>query len=1207
VGLQDTKPVLSVLAPGSRIEAEVRPDSPEIHAPRLDAWKEAAPVRGIAFELVVKENGPVTIEAHSHWFDAYLVVRDAQGEVLAENDNGWMNTHPRIAMDLAADRRYRLEVGALRGATGACSIACRAGRDGEISLADRRKSEYEDALACVRVREEELGPEHPMTAWSVNNVGTVLRMHGRFSESEEWCRRALATREKILGPEHADTAASINDIGQACWRLDRDVEAEALYRRALAIREKVLGSGHSDTARSISNLGIVHNHQGRYFVAEECYRRSLAILDDALGPEHELTARTVKLLGDALSNQKRYVEAEEQYRRALEIREKALDPEDESTAQSANDLGDVLYHQGRYAAAEESYRRAFAIRAKVLGPEHADTVSSANDLGMTMLLQAHYAEAEEWHRRVLAIRERTLPPEASGIAGSATNLGWALAGQERFIEAEACARRALAIREKTSPPSPLKTAQCMGNLGVALTGQGRLEEAEEWHRRSLAILEESLGPDDLNTAIAASNVGVVLDWQRRYDEAKPWHDRVLATRERLLGPEHLDTARSLCNVAASLLHLGLYPEAEAFYRRAWMIQEKALDPGHPNRRQSLQGLGEAFLREGNLESARHVTREDFEELLAYARRQVATTAVDFRFRALNGLRSALFRLASLEMGPDRDRQELDELYAAFTAWKGLAFRIGLASRTASGPTDGSAGDGLANLRRRATDLASQISLLAYAQDIADADEHRRRFEFLREELRSVERQLFQGLGIRPERDQTSAADLGPRLPPGAALVDLVFLSPRRLPGPKDDPPAEFGGSPEPDRMLAWIVRAGASEPALVDLGPCGDLEPIVARALAELAPGLRGLALSNGQTSDTPSLTELREKIWDPLAAHLQGVTRLLVCPDGFLAELPFEAIPIDQGRTLLEVAEVSYVQDPVTLRDMLEATPARLEAPALLAVGGVDYSSRGKWEPREAQRDERATSRGDRSFRGRFESLPETRVEVDGILDLVRPLAAEPSKPLLMTDAAATEEAVKSLAPGRSLIHLATHGFYHREGLTSLWAAAMRAGDGSTDEPLGIGAAFDGEREAVVKPLEGVSPGLLTGVALAGVNSETPAGRDDGVLTADEVSRLDLSSCELAFLSACETALGQSSPGEGLISLRRAFQEAGARTVISTLWRVDDRATRELVGEFYRRYLVEKQPVGKALRGAKLHLLHDTQYKHPRYWAAFTLAGDWR
>lgn len=129
----------------------------------------------------------------------------------------------------------------------------------------------------------------------------------------------------------------------------------------------------------------------------------------------------------------------------------------------------------------------------------------------------------------------------------------------------------------------------------------------------------------------------------------------------------------------------------------------------------------------------------------------------------------------------------------------------------------------------------------------------------------------------------------------------------------------------------------------------------------------------------------------------------------------------------------------------------------------------------------------------------------------------------------------------------------------------------------------------------------------------------DDGILTGEEVADLDLGSTELVVLSACETGLGQVAGGEGVFGLQRAFGLAGARSVMASLWKVDDRATQALMVEFYRNLWQKKLSRAESLRQAQLTLMHSKdlnaaesssakpQRNAPHLWAAFTLSGDWR
>jgi CHAT domain-containing protein len=216
-----------------------------------------------------------------------------------------------------------------------------------------------------------------------------------------------------------------------------------------------------------------------------------------------------------------------------------------------------------------------------------------------------------------------------------------------------------------------------------------------------------------------------------------------------------------------------------------------------------------------------------------------------------------------------------------------------------------------------------------------------------------------------------------------------------------------------------------------------------------------------------------------------------------------------------------------------------------------------------------------------------------------------------------ATEAAVRRQAVRHRYLHFATHGFFAPPALRSALAAASRA------EKPGDGNLFS------VQDVAGFHPGLLSGLVLAGANRPVRADRDDGILTALEVAELDLGGVELAVLSACETGLGETAGGEGVLGLQRAFQTAGAHAVVASLWKVPDRATKELMARFYAN-LWGKKRLSKleALRRAQLWLLREGARDPglvralerpgrppaakggrtaPYYWAAFVLSGDWR
>jgi CHAT domain-containing protein len=233
---------------------------------------------------------------------------------------------------------------------------------------------------------------------------------------------------------------------------------------------------------------------------------------------------------------------------------------------------------------------------------------------------------------------------------------------------------------------------------------------------------------------------------------------------------------------------------------------------------------------------------------------------------------------------------------------------------------------------------------------------------------------------------------------------------------------------------------------------------------------------------------------------------------------------------------------------------------------------------------------------RARFDSLPATAAEAREIAALWNAPGSEAQQ---LAGAGASEEAFKREAPGHSVLHLATHGFFLDERCEE--PATIRSDD--LDDRGGGGIPLGLEE----------NPLLRSGLALAGANhrNEARPGADDGILTAEEVAALNLNGVSWAVLSACNTGVGSVVAGEGVFGLRRAFMEAGARTVVMSLWSVDDQSARAWMRALYTARFQHGLTTAESIRSASLAILEERrrrgQNTHPGTWGAFIAAGDWR
>jgi tetratricopeptide (TPR) repeat protein len=314
---------------------------------------------------------------------------------------------------------------------------------------------YERALA---IREKALGPEHPLTAASLNNLGRLLRDKGDLAGARALFERALAVREKVLGPDHRHTAASLNNLASLIQAQGDLAGVLPLYERALAIREKVLGPDHPDTAAALNNLARLLKDQGEFARARPFSERALAIREKVLGPEHPRTAASLNNLASLLQGQGDFAAARPLLERALLICEKVLGPEHPYTATSLTNLALLFQAQGDFASALTLCKRALAIREKVLGPEHPSTATSLNDLGHLLWEDRDLAGARLLFERALAICEGVFGPAHPSTATSLNGLANVRRYEGDFAGARALFLRALAIREKALGPRHPATA-----------------------------------------------------------------------------------------------------------------------------------------------------------------------------------------------------------------------------------------------------------------------------------------------------------------------------------------------------------------------------------------------------------------------------------------------------------------------------------------------------------------------------------------------------------------------------------------------------------------------------------------------------------------------------------------------------------------------------------------------------------------------------
>lgn len=885
-------------------------------------------------------------------------------------------------------------------------------------------------------------------------------------------------------------------------------------------------------------------------------------------------------------------------------------------------------YRERPTAGFELAERSLAMHEELLGPRHRWTLDARANYASTLVRQERLAEAERELRETLTAATEVLGPRSSLAAIASDILATTLQEGGRFDEARALYENAL---EAYSEERVQERGRVLLNLGVLLQRTGDNDASRHYLERAEALLLPELGPDHIYLAYVHQNLGVALGLLGRDEQARQHHEKALEVFRHNLGDDHPLVGGAWTDLAVLELQMGHVARAREGFENAARIYEQALGRGY-NWAFPAAGLADILREAGERERARELylgALEAFRTQVAPTHPQIVSVTERLAHLELDaGRRPAALELA--EHGAELEYLQLRdtigalserEVLLALTSKQGISTLLarGLLSakedreawaealwdwtlsfrslaleeiiararnRAEKRPEVRSAWDELVSTRSELADVWNQ-------GPSGDRDAFEQRLGALRAKKEAAERRLAT-LQDRPAiaSERPTLSGLREHLPKDSAVVEVVRTTTRY---------ANTGYEEAHD--LALVLRADAAIGA-IDLGSSRRLDQTVVAWRTALARSAEA-ALSGDITADAAaSIAQagqaVRTEVWDPIVQALPEMPELLfLSAEGALLDVDLDALPMGDGHYLAEVGPVLHQLNAARdlLRSVHHASPENRGA---LALGGPDYNARQEMLLAAADTSAPAPFRGDaldcRPASGSWRPLPESTRESVAVSALLEPLGDV----LLLTGDRASEAMFKAHAPGKRILHLATHGFFFAEDCES------------------------SAQDAAPSPL------LLSGLVLAGANrrpgsgSAGPEGEnagEDGILTAEEVATLPLDGVALAVLSGCETGLGVHADSEGVLGLRRAFETAGVETVVMSTWSVPDRRSRQLVTELYRHY-AQGQPIPRALRAAKLSMLRrlrdedsrsrdeDSRWRspiHPYLWAGFVSAGDWR
>jgi serine/threonine protein kinase/tetratricopeptide (TPR) repeat protein len=426
---------------------------------------------------------------------------------------------------------------------------------------------------------------------------------GEAKIAAEQFQKARALYAKHLGPDHPDTLMSMNNLANSYDDLGRDAEALRLREETLELRQAKLGPDHLDTLKSMNNLANSYADLGRHAVALKLREETLELCKAKLGPDHPLTLDSMHNLANSYGAHGRHADALKLNEETLALYKAKLGPNHPATFGSMNNLALSYGNHGRHADALTLLEQTLALQKAKLPPNHPDTLNSMNNLAVSYGNLGRHGDALQLHQETLALRKAKLGPDHPATLGSMNNLAHRYRALGRHDEACKLHQETLALRKAKLRPNHPDTLSSMQALAVSYGDLGRHDEARKLREELLVACRAKFGPDHPATLNSMNDLALTYADLGRHGEARKLEEETLALRKAKYNPSRSDTIGSMRNLAKGYHDLGRYAHAVRLSEQALALHKARLGPDHRNTLVTMLNLANSYYDLGRLTDA----------------------------------------------------------------------------------------------------------------------------------------------------------------------------------------------------------------------------------------------------------------------------------------------------------------------------------------------------------------------------------------------------------------------------------------------------------------------------------------------------------------------------------------------------------------------------------------------------------------------------
>lgn len=1032
--------------------------------------------------------------------------------------------------------------------------------------------------------------------------------------------------EKELGKFHLTTAFLYNRIGFAYSNLRKFKDSISYFLESLKIYEKIKGTETREAGALYLNLANGYQNIGSYQEAANLYKKAQGIITRLMGKSGQMAALVHYYLGRSYYTLGKLDKSIEESNLALGYYQKAYQKNSAYIALVYNNLAEAWKGKARFEKALFCLNKALEIYGKVHGRNHPYLASLYINLGEVYRSLGEIERSIEYHARALTIYDAN-PVQFKDYVGTAhVYIGGAFKSNGDYESALHHYFKALDIYLRVLGKDHPFVATTYVNLGGAYELSGELDKASFYYHKALPIYLKNLGDTHPYLAVTYNNMALIHYRKKNYDVALRFYRKSLDIYLKTLQKDHPDIGRSYLNMAL-LNQMAKRPRlAEKSFSQALAVVEKNFDRAlyvH-----TLKAMANFYHDQGKFAKAREKYQKAVDLIIKY------------RLEFARGKSSFLARYMDIFNWFIQMELELSQVEKAFlidTLKRGLSISENMTLKDAlnKGGVANREKEKLISFQNRLIQLLSKREVLLNQGKQKELDDIQNRIWRTEQAIESFDKELvkkYDDYAKIRELKAPKVRDIQKSLSAGDVMISFAFMPDGifafvltrdkpielfRLTGEKipkqivKNKLKNFHALYKSPRELVKLEKIKTKEQGFLFLDSSENanyfkknntlyLKKRKQRGLflslkVENNTGWEdkkiGTILGRVTERDVPALRnnlskEIYQILFEPIISKIskrQGqIKRLVIIPDGVINYLPIALLKNSQGNFLLKEYRISFVHSAIVWQ-MLSKNYRKEQRLPLFAMGNAVYNKGHKEaiskKPGRIRKIFALKRPGNlRKLKpAHINNLPGTREELEIISKIAYPHGKN-AKANSFSGIRANEDIIFQFNESGALrkyriLHFAAHGLF-------------------VDKKP--------ELNAIILSI----PGIIKEYKKEEYKNYKKKFGDlkrDGFLRLGEVKTLNLNA-DLVVLSACETSIGDERPGEGMVGLPQAFLISGSKTVIASLWPVDDEATSILMEELYKNILQKEMDPVSALREAQLSLAEE--FTDPYFWGAFIIFG---